>query len=116
MLDFHKYALESRPFLNNSIEYSTNFSLIMQQIRNDNPDDVFRNSWGALVMRKIPFALQGDFSQLPPSFQNDTRVWKSGLLGAFSLMLCNITGTFPGEHLNPADSVSLGRYVYVEWL
>jgi hypothetical protein len=93
MLDFHKYAAESNPFLNNSIEYLGDFDVILQSINaGEDADQIFKNPWRALALRKIPFASQGDFSQLPPSFRNDSRVWKHPLLGALTLMVCNITG------------------------
>ncbi|KAF2650131.1 hypothetical protein K491DRAFT_149337 [Lophiostoma macrostomum CBS 122681] len=92
MLDFHKYAAESQPFLNNSIDYLGDFKTILQSINaGEDANQIFKNPWHALAMRKIPFASQGDFSQLPPSFQNDSRVWKHPLLGALILMVCNIT-------------------------
>lgn len=93
MLDFHKYARESQPFFNNTITYSEDLDSILQKIEaGEDANGIFKNPWGALVMRKIPSAVQGDFSQLPPSFKNDSRIWKSDLLGGFTFMLCNITG------------------------
>ncbi|KAF2195565.1 hypothetical protein K469DRAFT_649646 [Zopfia rhizophila CBS 207.26] len=92
MLGFHKYAEESAPFLNNTISYSEDFDAILQRINaGEDANGIFRNPWSALALRKIPSAVQGDFSQLLPSFKTDNRIWKSNLLGAFSLMLCNIT-------------------------
>jgi hypothetical protein len=94
MLNFHKYAAESTPFLTNFMDTPNGLSPsdIMESIRGNDADEIFKNPWQALVMRKIPFALQGDFDALPTSFRNDSRVWKHGLLGAFTLMHCNITG------------------------
>jgi len=94
MLHFHKYAAESLPFLTNFMATPTGLSSskIMESIQQEEANEIFKNPWQALVMRKIPFALQGDFQSLPLSFLNDSRVWKHNLLGAFTLMLCNVTG------------------------
>ncbi|KAF2677830.1 hypothetical protein K458DRAFT_436235 [Lentithecium fluviatile CBS 122367] len=93
MLNFHKYASESPPFLATAMKTPTGLSPseIMKSIQDDDANEVFSNPWQALVTRKIPFALQGDFENLPLSFRNDSRVWKHNLLGAFTLMFCNVT-------------------------
>lgn len=95
MLNFHKYATESSPFLLNSIDSPNGITPdgIAAAIQNDTADSIFRNPWSVLALRKIPFALQADFEALPESFRNDTRIWKDDLLGAFALMLCNVSGT-----------------------
>jgi hypothetical protein len=90
MLNFHKYATESSPFLTNFMDTPTGLSDsdIMESIEQEEANEIFKNPWQALVMRKIPFAQQGDFQSLPLSFLNDSRVWKHNLLGAVTLMLC----------------------------
>lgn len=94
MLNFHKYAAESAPFLNSTLENLEDFETVLQKINGgEDANSILRNTWSALVMRKIPSAVQGDFSQLPESFPKDVRIWKHNLLGAFVLLYCNITGT-----------------------
>jgi hypothetical protein len=94
MLNFHKYAAESSPFLTNFMETPNGLSNadIMAAIQNETADDIFRNPWSVLALRKLPFAQQADFEHLPEPFRNDTRIWKHDTLGAFALMLCNVTG------------------------
>jgi hypothetical protein len=80
-------------------------------------NDVFKNGWSVLVMRKIPSAVQGDFSQLPGSFATDGKIWKHGFLGAFVLMECHVTGMMLslGPHtiaLTNIDSVGSDVYIY----
>ncbi|KAH7088987.1 hypothetical protein FB567DRAFT_522762 [Paraphoma chrysanthemicola] len=87
MMNFHKYSAESPPFFNTTLVRTSepiarNFS---------ETNDIFRNKWTVLVMRKIPSAVQGDFSLLPPTFATDDRIWKHGLLGAFFVLHCNVT-------------------------
>jgi hypothetical protein len=89
MMDFHKYMAESRPFFENTLA-RLNVSIPANGIEDSN--DGFTNGWDVLAMRKIPSAVQGDFSQLPASFSTDTRIWKHSLLGAFVLMNCRVTG------------------------
>ncbi|KAJ4288110.1 hypothetical protein N0V90_012127 [Kalmusia sp. IMI 367209] len=93
MLNFHKYASESAPFLLNFMETPSGLSDadIMAAIQTEEANEIFRNPWQAFVIRKIPFALQADFETLPQSFRNDSRIWKHDLIGAFTLMLCNVT-------------------------
>ncbi|KAH7371540.1 hypothetical protein BKA66DRAFT_590917 [Pyrenochaeta sp. MPI-SDFR-AT-0127] len=92
MLNFHKYAAESPPFLGKTLIDLENFNTVLQRINSgEDANDILKNAWSALVMRKIPSAVQGDFSSLPPSFPNDVRVWKHNILGAFMLLRCNIT-------------------------
>ncbi|KAK7191620.1 hypothetical protein PSPO01_02069 [Paraphaeosphaeria sporulosa] len=93
MLNFHKYASESSPFLSKIMETPDGLSNvdILTRIQNETADEVFRNSWSVLALRKIPFAQQADFERLPKPFRNDTRIWKHDLLGAFALMVCNVT-------------------------
>lgn len=89
MINFHKYATESPPFFNNTLQRT---KVAIARNVTENGNDIFRNRWTVLVMRKIPSAIQGDFSLLPPSFVTDTRIWKHGLLGAFVVLHCNVTG------------------------
>lgn len=95
MINFHKYLAESQPFLSNSVENINGLSdaQIVDSFQNETENDIFRNPWSVLAIRKIPFALQADFENLPQSFQNDTRIWKHGVLGTLALMICNVTGT-----------------------
>ncbi|KAF1975318.1 hypothetical protein BU23DRAFT_634502 [Bimuria novae-zelandiae CBS 107.79] len=76
-LNFHKYASESPPFFLSTLE----------------TPEGFRNPWSVLVfkLKEIVFKRQGDGEGLPPSFRNDTRIWKHDVFGAFTLMLCNVT-------------------------
>jgi hypothetical protein len=90
MMNFHKYAAESAPFFDNKL-VKLNPTIVANGTEDDN--SIFENNWGVLVMRKIPSAVQGDFSQLPQSFVIDPRIWKHDLLGAFVLMHCKVTGT-----------------------
>jgi hypothetical protein len=89
MMNFHKYAVESAPFFGNTLA-RLNIPIPQEGIRSSN--DVFKNGWSVLVLRKIPSAVQGDFSQLPSLFSVDERIWKHDLLGAFVLLNCNVTG------------------------
>ncbi|KAF1835295.1 hypothetical protein BDW02DRAFT_629709 [Decorospora gaudefroyi] len=92
MMNFHKYAAESAPFFGNTLVDLDDFAQVLQNINSgEDANDVLKNNWNVLVMRKIPSAVQGDFSHLPPSFQSDTRIWKHDLLGAFVLLNCNVT-------------------------
>lgn len=102
MLSFHKYFAESQPFLGNFMENIDDLSTadIVNAIKNETADDTFRNPWSVLAMRKIPFALQADFQNLPLPFQNDSRIWKHDLLGAFAMMLCNVTGAASDSFLH----------------
>jgi hypothetical protein len=95
MLNFHKYATESSPFLTNFMETPNGLSNadIIAAFQNETGDDIFRNPWSVLALRKLPFAQQGDFEHLPESFRNDKRIWKHDILGAFALMVCKVTGT-----------------------
>ncbi|KAF2026426.1 hypothetical protein EK21DRAFT_115877 [Setomelanomma holmii] len=88
-MNFHKYSAESPPFFNSSL---VRMNVVIAKNGSENGNDIFKNNWTVLVMRKIPSVVQGDFSQLPPSFSTDTRIWKHGLLGAFVLLHCHITG------------------------
>lgn len=94
MLNFHEYALESAPFMSNAMKTPNDLTdaEILRALQNETADDVFRNPWSVLALRKIPFATQADFDRLPKPFLNDTRIWKHNLLGAFALMVCNVTG------------------------
>jgi hypothetical protein len=92
MTHFHKYTSEGALFFSNKL-VRNNVSLPDEGVQDG--DDVFNNGWSVLAMRKIPSAVQGDFSQLPGSFVTDERIWKHDLLGAFVLMDCNVTGTPP---------------------
>jgi hypothetical protein len=67
-----------------------NFALAADRTKDSN--SIFTNNWEVLVMRKIPSAVQGDFSQLRQSFLADPRIWKHDLLGALVLMHCKVTG------------------------
>lgn len=89
MTNFHRYTRDGTPFFSNSL-VRFNVSIPKDGITNSN--DVFSNGWSVLAMRKIPSAVQGDFSQLPNSFTADSRIWKHDLLGAFVLLSCNVTG------------------------
>lgn len=95
MPDFHKYAADSSPFFINSLETPKGLSDddIRAAFQNETADEIFRNPWSVLALRKIPFAQQADFESLPDAFRNDMRIWKHDVLGAFALMLCNVTGT-----------------------
>jgi hypothetical protein len=94
MMNFHKYAAEDVPFFGNTLVNLKNFSIVLENINNgEDANEILKNNWTVLVMRKIPSAVQGDFSQLPSSFMTDTRIWKHDLLGAFVLLNCNVTGT-----------------------
>lgn len=94
MVNFHKYLAESEPFLGNFVENINGRSDadIVTAIQNETANDIFRNPWSVLAIRKIPFALQADFENLPQPFQDDTRIWKHDVLGAFAMMVCNVTG------------------------
>ncbi|KAK3208468.1 hypothetical protein GRF29_77g804171 [Pseudopithomyces chartarum] len=93
MINFHKYLAESEPFLGNFVENinSRSDAEIVTAIQNETANDIFRNPWSVLAIRKIPFALQADFENLPQPFQEDTRIWKHDVLGAFAMMVCNVT-------------------------
>ncbi|KAL1603833.1 hypothetical protein SLS60_005424 [Paraconiothyrium brasiliense] len=94
MLNFHKYAAESSPFLTNFMETPNGLSNvdILTAIQNETADEIFRNPWSVLALRKLPFAQQAaDFANLPPAFRNDSRIWKHDVLGAFTLLRCNVT-------------------------
>ncbi|KAH6633754.1 hypothetical protein C7974DRAFT_471822 [Boeremia exigua] len=90
--NFHKYAAESAPFFNSTVVNLEEFRKIRDNInRGEDANDILKNSWNVFVMRKIPTAEQGDFSQLPRTFETDSKVWKHPLLGAFVLLHCNVT-------------------------
>lgn len=89
MMNFHKYAAESAPFFDNKL-VRLNVTIVANGTEDGN--SIFKNNWEVLVMRKIPSAVQGDFSHLPRSFFMDPRIWKHDLLGAFALMHCKVTG------------------------
>jgi hypothetical protein len=94
MMNFHKYAAEDVPFFGNTLVDLEDFATVLENINNgEDANEVLKNDWSVLVMRKIPSATQGDFLQLPPSFITDARIWKHPLLGAFVLLNCNVTGT-----------------------
>ena len=94
MMNFHKYAAESTPFFGNTLVDLVDFDTVLENINNgEDANVILKNDWSVLVMRKIPSAVQDDFSQLPPSFMTDARIWKHPLLGAFMLLNCNVTGT-----------------------
>jgi hypothetical protein len=96
MMNFHKYAAEDVPFFGNTLVDLEDFATVLQNINaGEDANEILKNNWSVLVMRKISSAVQGDFSQLPPSFMTDTRIWKHPLLGAFVLLNCNVTGTLP---------------------
>jgi hypothetical protein len=98
MMNFHKYAAESTPFFGNTLFDLVDFDTVLENINNgEDANEILKNDWSVLVLRKIPSAVQGDFSQLPPSFVTDARIWKHPLLGAFVLLHCNVTGTFSEE-------------------
>ncbi|KAF2442235.1 hypothetical protein P171DRAFT_487485 [Karstenula rhodostoma CBS 690.94] len=84
---------ESSPFLINFMETPNGLSNfeINTAIEKETADEMFYNPWSVLALRKLPFAQQADFERLPRPFRNDTRIWKHGLLGAFALMVCNVT-------------------------
>jgi hypothetical protein len=92
MMHFHKYSSEGALFFGDRL-VRLNVSIPDGGLQDGN--DVFKNGWSVLAMRKIPSAVQGDFSQLPGSFVTDGRIWKHAVLGAFVLMECNVTGTPP---------------------
>ena len=97
MMNFHKYAAEGPPFLMNTVGSSigTTSEGIVAATQNETADEIFLNPWSVLAVRKIPFALQAaDFDALPEVFKNDTRIWKHDILGAFALMLCNVSGKY----------------------
>ncbi|KAF2629852.1 hypothetical protein BU25DRAFT_336057 [Macroventuria anomochaeta] len=91
-MNFHKYAAESAPFFNSAVLNLEESRTIRDNLNGgEDANDILRNSWNAFVMRKIPTAEQGDFSQLPHTFETDLRVWTHPLLGVFVLLHCNIT-------------------------
>jgi hypothetical protein len=98
MMNFHTYAAESTPFFDNKL-VRLNVSLTANAT--DDPNSIFKNNWDVLALRKIPSAVQGDFSHLPASFSTDPRIWKHDLLGAFVLLNCKVTGTHPSPHYTP---------------
>lgn len=89
MMNFHKYTGESAPFFDANLR---RLNIPIASNGSESANEIFRNNWNVFVMRKIPSAVQGDFSQLPPSFPKDSRIWKHDLLGAFMLLHCNVTG------------------------
>ncbi|ORY07935.1 hypothetical protein BCR34DRAFT_590145 [Clohesyomyces aquaticus] len=93
MMGFHKYAYENTPFFNDMMVNPPGMSPqeILLRVEEEDPDEVFKNGWRVLVSRKIPSAVQANFDNMPISFQNDSRIWKHNLLGAFALMLCNVS-------------------------
>jgi hypothetical protein len=114
MMDFHNYAAESNPFFDTSM---VRLNVSSPQNAPEDSNDIFKNGWTVLAMRKIPSAVQGDFSQLPASFATDNRIWKHQLLGAFVLLYCNVTGTFFRPIKHPlADRISVGCDVQISSL
>jgi hypothetical protein len=98
LLNFHKYAAESAPFGDDSIDIrGGSMADIMASIQNEDANDIFKNPWQALVMKKVPFGLDGSLVDLPTSFRTDSRVWKHDQLGPLTLMLCNVTGKLSGS-------------------
>lgn len=113
-LNFHKYTAEGAPFFNNTLLNLGDFNTIRDNINHgEDENDILKNKWNIFVMRKIPTAEQGDFSQLPQAFETDLRVWNHPLLGAFVLLHCNVTGKLPPELHKRSTKLPVWDMTYV---
>lgn len=113
-MNFHKYAAEGAPFFNNTILNLGDFGTIRNSINaGEDANEILKNNWSVFVMRKIPTAEQGDFSQLPPTFETDLRVWNHPLLGALVLLHCNVTGKLSSELYKRSTKFAVWDLTYV---